>query len=93
MCLGIPGRVIEVIDPANKIARVDVKGTPRNVSLALLPADETAGPGDLVLVHLGFAMSRLTEAEAAETAEMLEGFGDEFETFAAAHNARTEGSS
>ena len=43
MCLGIPGRVIEVIDPANKIARVDVKGTPRNVSLALLPADETAG--------------------------------------------------
>lgn len=88
MCLGIPGRVIAIVDPANKIASVDVKGVTRKVSLALLPADETAGPGDLVLVHLGFAMSRITEAEAAETEQMLEGFGDEFEVLAAAHEAR-----
>lgn len=89
MCLGMPGRVMEIVDAANKIARVDVKGVPRKVSLALLPADEFAGPGDLVLVHLGFAMSRITEAEAAETNEMLEGFGDEFDALAAAHDVRS----
>jgi len=88
MCLGIPARVIAIVDPAHGIARVDVKGVERNVSLALLPAGETAGPGDLVLIHLGFAMSRLSEAEAAETNEMLEGFGDEFDSIAAAHEAQ-----
>ena len=87
MCLGVPGRVIAIVDAPNKIARVDVKGVEKNVSLALLPADEEAGIGDLVLVHLGFAMSKMTEAEAAEASEMLEGFGEEFEAIAAARES------
>ena len=84
MCLGVPGRVIAIVDPANRIAEVEVNGIHKKVSLALLPAGESAGPGDLVLVHLGFAMSTMTEEEAVEAKEMLEGFGEEFETFAAA---------
>ena len=76
MCLGIPGRVMEVFDTTPMSATVDVNGVPRRLSLGLLPADEQVGPGDLVLVHMGYAVSRMTEAEAAEATELFEGFGD-----------------
>lgn len=76
VCIGVPGRVLEVVDSANKIANVEVKGVSRKISLALLPLDEQVGPGDLVLIQMGYAMSRMTEAEAAEANDFLEGFGE-----------------
>ena len=78
MCLGVPGRVVQIHDVKPPAATVEVKGVNRNVSLALLPADEQVAVGDYVLVHLGFAMNRITVEEAAETKEMLEGFGEAY---------------
>ena len=78
MCLGVPGIVINIHDVKPPAATVEVSGVRRNVSLALLPADEPVAVGDHVLIHLGFAMNRITAAEAAETAQMLEGFGEAY---------------
>ena len=76
MCLAIPGRVIEVVDPDNRIASVDVAGVRRKVNIGLLDA---VGPGDWVLIHVGFAMSQVDEAEAVETRRMLEALGASYE--------------
>jgi len=70
MCLGIPGKVIEMVDDANSIAKVDVSGVRRNVNVALV-RPEGIGPGDWVLIHVGFAMSKIDEAEAQETLSAL----------------------
>jgi hydrogenase expression/formation protein HypC len=78
MCLAIPGQVLEWVDPANQIAKVDVAGVRRNVNLGLL-SDEGVGPGDWVLIHVGFAISRVDEAEARATRELLEAMGTEYE--------------
>ena len=74
MCLGIPGQIIEIIDDANDIARVDVSGVRRNVSVALVQSDGIAA-GDWVLVHVGFAMSKIDEVEAQETLRLLKEMG------------------
>ena len=74
MCLGIPGRVIEIVDDANNIAKVDVSGVKRNVNVALVRPDGI-GPGDWVLIHVGFAMSKIDEAEAQETLGVLKTMG------------------
>jgi len=76
MCLAIPGRVIEVVDPDNRIASVDVAGVRRKVNIGLL---DGVGPGDWVLIHVGFAMSQVDEAEAIETRRMLEALGASYE--------------
>ena len=81
MCLAIPGQVVELIDSANHIAKVDVAGVRRNVNVGLL-ADGNGGgvgPGDWVLIHVGFAISQVDEAEARATRELLEGMGREYE--------------
>lgn len=78
MCVGVPGRVTLLHDVRPPAATVEVGGVPRNVSLALLPADEAVAVGDFVLIHLGFAMNRITAEEAAETDEMLSGFGEAY---------------
>ncbi|HEX5195385.1 MAG TPA: HypC/HybG/HupF family hydrogenase formation chaperone [Solirubrobacteraceae bacterium] len=80
MCLAIPGQVVELVDPVNHIAKIDVVGVRRKVNVGLL-ADEDGGvvPGDWVLVHVGFAISRIDEAEAQATRELLEGMGREYE--------------
>ena len=70
MCLGIPGKVIEMVDDINSIAKVDVSGVRRNVNVALV-RPEGIGPGDWVLIHVGFAMSKIDEAEAQETLSAL----------------------
>nr|BBH94414.1 hydrogenase assembly protein HupF [Thermogemmatispora argillosa] len=75
MCLGIPGQVLEIVDDANSIARVDVSGVKRNVSVALVRSEGIA-PGDWVLIHVGFAMSKIDEAEARETLKALQMMGD-----------------
>ena len=81
MCLAIPGKVIEMTDEANRLARVEVAGVRRNVNVGLLD-EEAAGPampGDWVLIHVGFAISRVDEEEAAATLRLLEEMGAEYE--------------
>ena len=75
MCLGIPGRIIEIVDDENSIAKVDVSGVRRNVNVALV-RPEGIGPGDWVLIHVGFAMSKIDEHEARETLNILRAMGD-----------------
>ena len=75
MCLGIPGQIIDIVDDENSIAKVEVSGVRRNVSVALV-RPEGIGPGDWVLIHVGFAMSKIDEAEAQETMKALNSMGD-----------------
>ena len=75
MCLGIPGQIVEFVDDANHIAKVDVSGVKRNVNVALVRSDGIA-PGDWVLIHVGFAMSRIDADEAARTLALLEELGE-----------------
>ena len=77
MCLGIPGQVVEVVDVDEFLAKVDVSGVQRTVSVRLL-ADEGVGPGDWVLVHVGFAMAKIDETEAAATLGQLAAMGREY---------------
>jgi hydrogenase expression/formation protein HypC len=80
MCLAIPGQILEVVDPANRIARVDVAGVRRNVNIGLLDSDGTgAAPGDWVLIHVGFAISQVDEEEALATRNLLERMGADYE--------------
>jgi hydrogenase expression/formation protein HypC len=71
MCLGIPGQIIEIVDETFQIAKVDVSGVRRGVSIALL-ASEGVAPGDWVLIHVGFAMSKINESEAQATLKALQ---------------------
>ncbi|MCU1455419.1 MAG: hydrogenase assembly chaperone HypC/HupF [Acidimicrobiales bacterium] len=64
MCLGIPGQLVELSADNDQLARVDVAGVRRMINIGLLE-DETLEPGDWVLIHVGFAMSKIDEAEAA----------------------------
>ncbi len=80
MCLAIPGQVIEMVDEANRLAKVDVAGVRRNVNIGLLDEDGTeAAPGDWVLIHVGFAISKVDEEEAEATLKLLEGMGTDYE--------------
>jgi hydrogenase expression/formation protein HypC len=65
MCLGIPGRILEIPADQPDLGRVDVEGVIREINLVLL-ADDPPAPGDWVLIHLGFALNRMTEDEVAE---------------------------
>jgi len=76
MCLAIPGQVIEVVDERHRLARVDVAGVVRNVNIGLL---DDAGPGDWVLIHVGFALSKVDEDEAQATLGLLQRMGEAFE--------------
>ena len=76
MCLAIPGQVVEIVDEVNHLARVEVGGVRRNVNVGLL---DDVGEGDWVLIHVGFALSRIDEAEAAATYALLEQMGAEYE--------------
>ncbi|MFM9860674.1 HypC/HybG/HupF family hydrogenase formation chaperone [Pseudoxanthobacter sp. M-2] len=78
MCLGIPGRIVEITDAARKLAKVDVSGVRREVNIACIVGERTVADcvGDWVLIHVGFAMSRIDEAEAAETLRILTELGE-----------------
>lgn len=78
MCLGIPGQVIDIVDPEHFLATVEVSGARRTVSVRLL-ADDGVDAGDWVLVHVGFAMALIDEDEAAATLRQLEAMGREFD--------------
>lgn len=79
MCLGIPGRIVRIDDPLRKLATVEVSGVQRQVNIACI-VDENHSVascvGDWVLVHVGFAMSRINEAQAAETLKILVELGE-----------------
>jgi hydrogenase expression/formation protein HypC len=81
MCLAIPGQVLEIVDESNRLAKVDVAGVRRNVNIGLLDEETGDGvePGDWVLIHVGFALSKVDEAEAIATRRMLEGMGADYE--------------
>ena len=80
MCLAIPGQIVYVVDAANRLARVDVAGVRRTINIGLLD-DEGGGarPGDWVLIHVGFALSKVDEEEAEATLKLLEGMGADYE--------------
>lgn len=80
MCLAIPGQIIELVDAADSLALVDVAGVRRTVNVGLLDVDgRAAAVGDWVLIHVGFAISRVDEAEAAATLALLQGMGAEYD--------------
>ncbi len=79
MCLGIPGRIIEITSHPNKLATVDVLGVRREINIACIVSEAhpvDACDGDWVLVHVGFAMSRIDEEEAARTLALLTEMGE-----------------
>jgi hydrogenase expression/formation protein HypC len=79
MCLGIPGQIVEISDADNNLALVDVGGVQRVINIAFIVDEEhspSACVGDWVLVHVGFAMSRLDEAEAMRTLALLRELGE-----------------
>ena len=75
MCLAIPAKIVEIVDSENQIAKVEVGGVRRNVNIGMLDKDD-ARVGNYVLIHVGFAMSRIDEKEAEETLKLLEELGD-----------------
>jgi hydrogenase expression/formation protein HypC len=80
MCLAIPGQVVEIVDESNRLAKVDVAGVQRNVNIGLLDRDGGgAAAGDWVLIHVGFALSKVDEEEAQATLELLQQMGDAYE--------------
>jgi hydrogenase expression/formation protein HypC len=92
MCLGIPGQVVEIVDAEQQRVLADVEGARREVSVALLGVggddpvflgegapEDPVDVGDWILIHVGFAMSKIDEAEAAETLRALKALGDAYD--------------
>jgi hydrogenase expression/formation protein HypC len=79
VCLAIPAQVIEIVDDDRRLALVDIAGLRRKVNVGLLDGDGGARPGDWVLIHVGFALSRVDEQEAQATLSLLEQMGSDFE--------------
>jgi hydrogenase expression/formation protein HypC len=79
MCLAIPAQVVEIVDQHNQLAQVEVSGVRRTVSVALLGDERGVGPGDWVLIHVGFALSRIDEREAHAMLALLQTMSDEYE--------------
>lgn len=75
MCLAIPGKIIEINSQNPQLAVVDVVGVRRTVDLGLL-LDDPPVPGDWVLIHVGFAMSKISEADAADQMQTLRMLGE-----------------
>ena len=78
MCLGIPGEVIEILPERPDLARVNVSGVRRAINIGLLE-NEVVEPGDWVLIHVGFALSKVDEEEAKATLQLLQGMGADYE--------------
>ncbi len=96
MCLGIPGQIVEITDASKLLATMDVGGVRRQVNLACIVDD--AHPiedcvGEWVLVHVGFALSRIDEEQAAETLAILSQLGELQEEVTAMRAARMEAGS
>lgn len=81
MCLAIPGKIVEFSSEQPLLARVDVAGVKRNVNIGLL-ADEPLDVGDWVLIHVGFAMSKIGEEQAHEQLQMIKALGEDEQAMA-----------
>jgi hydrogenase expression/formation protein HypC len=79
MCLGIPGEVVELYTDRPDLAMVDVSGVRRAINIGLLEGDERPQAGDWVLIHVGFALSKIDEEEAAAALAFLEGIGQAYD--------------
>lgn len=80
MCLAIPGVIVDYVDQDLRLATVEIAGVRRTVNVGLLDADGVgAAPGDWVLVHVGFALSKVDEEEAHATLALLRNLGSEFD--------------
>jgi hydrogenase expression/formation protein HypC len=86
MCLGIPGEIVEILTDRADLAMVDVCGVKRAINIGLL-ADDPPVPGEWILIHVGFALSKIDEAEAAAALEFLEGIGQAYDDEIAALRA------
>jgi hydrogenase expression/formation protein HypC len=76
MCLAIPGRIVEIVDEGAQIAKAEVGGVRRNINISLVQSEEEpVQTGDWVLIHVGFALSKVNEAEAQWTLRALEEIG------------------
>jgi hydrogenase expression/formation protein HypC len=75
MCLGIPGRIVEFVDAGHQIAKAEVSGVRRNINVGLVLPDGL-DIGDWVLIHVGFALSKIDEEEAKRTTDYLTQLGD-----------------
>jgi hydrogenase expression/formation protein HypC len=90
MCLGIPGEIVELMDDRPDLAKVDVSGVKRAINIGLLE-DEKLEPGDWVLIHVGFALSKIDEEEAKAALDFLEGIGQAYaDELAALADSRIE---
>ena len=104
MCLAIPGKIVELLEEDRSLAVVDVLGVRRKVDLGLL-ADDKPVAGDWVLIHVGFAMSKISEADALDQLNMLTELGEsesameevrgyglgDFRVFSDVHEAQSTG--
>jgi hydrogenase expression/formation protein HypC len=79
MCLAVPGQIVDHVDEPNRLATVDVAGVRRTINVGLLDSEGGVVPGDWVLVHVGFALSKVDEEEALATRRLLEAMGAEYE--------------
>jgi hydrogenase expression/formation protein HypC len=75
MCLAIPARLVEYVDEDRTYGKVELGGVQRRINTSLLVGEDATEPGEYVLVHVGFALSRVSETEAAETLRILEEMG------------------
>ena len=75
MCLAIPGQIVEILPGDYRSAIVEVAGVRRRVELGLIE-DENPAPGDWVLIHVGFAMSKISEQDAIDQMRMLAVLGE-----------------
>ncbi|MGH2388776.1 MAG: HypC/HybG/HupF family hydrogenase formation chaperone [Chloroflexota bacterium] len=76
MCLAIPGRIVEIVDDNLQLAKAEIGGVRRNINIGLVHnEDERVAIGDWVLIHVGFALSKVDEAEARSTLKALEDIG------------------
>ena len=90
MCLGIPGEIIEVHTDRPDLATVDVSGVRRAINIGLLEGEDVR-PGDWILIHVGFALSKIDEEEAAAALNFLESIGQAYdEELAALANSQIE---
>jgi hydrogenase expression/formation protein HypC len=78
MCLGIPGEIVEILSDRPDLAMVDVCGVKRAINIGLLEG-ESVLPGDWILIHVGFALSKIDEVEAKAALDFLESIGQAYE--------------
>ena len=79
MCVGIPGQIVQIVETASDTALVEICGVRRAINISCLTGEGRSHAdcvGEWVLVHVGFAMSRIDEEEAIKTLQLLQELGE-----------------